>query len=350
MREAMDGMYELFLVKHPDLKLFQGVFNTFPDIQEWSMNDLYSRHPDPAKSFLYRYRGRKDDVIVLSNGEKVAPSLMEATLMSHPLVRGAMVVGKGKFQPAVIIDLVREPPKTLVERRRKVKELLSVIAEANVHAPAHSKLDQYHILFADPKKPIAYLGQGKIQRYQTYKQYEKDIEQLYKSADDASENLAFSQLPNVNFRIEASVAHWLEHLVANVAGITQLDMNQDLFKAGLDSLQVIKMARELRIQAKRADLGKDNFERFQPSAIYKHPTLDRLKAFILRQAGVRLLTNRNSGIPINGQVNGLTNGHVINHMKKSTTERMQALLQKHARSLPHSNQLLPVVSYSPNLN
>lgn len=344
MREAMDGMYELFLVKHPDLKLFQGVFNTFPDTQEWSMNDLYSRHPDPAKSFLYKYRGRKDDVIVLSNGEKIAPSLMEAALMSHPLVKGAMVVGKGKFQPAVVIDLVREPPENPVERHRKVKELLPVIAEANVHAPAHGKLDQYHILFADPKKPIVYLGQGKIQRYQTYKQYEKDIEQLYKSADDASENLGFSQLPNVNFRIEASVAHWLEHLVANVAGITQLDMDQDLFEAGLDSLQVIKMARELRIQAKRAKLGKDNFEKFQPNAIYKHPTLYRLKAFILRQAGVRLLANRNSSTPINGQVNGLTNSHVINHMRKSTTERMQALLQKHARSLPHSNQSLPVVS------
>lgn len=80
MRETVDGLYELFLVKHPDLKLYQGIFNIFPDIQEWSMNDLYSRHPDPAKSFLYMYQGRRDDVIVLNNGEKVVPVLMEATL------------------------------------------------------------------------------------------------------------------------------------------------------------------------------------------------------------------------------------------------------------------------------
>jgi long-subunit acyl-CoA synthetase (AMP-forming) len=58
------------------------------------MNDLYERHLDSSKSFLYWYKGRKDDVIVLSNGEKIAPALMEATLMSSPLVKGAMVVGR----------------------------------------------------------------------------------------------------------------------------------------------------------------------------------------------------------------------------------------------------------------
>ena len=148
----MDGLYELFLVRDPKLELYQGVFNTFPDIQEWSMNDLYSRHPDPAKGFLYMYQGRNDDMIVLSNGEKIAPALMEATLMSDPLFEGAMVVGTGKLSP--------------------------VISEANVHAPAYGKLDPHHTLFADSKKPMAYLGQGKIQRHRTHTLYEKDIEEV----------------------------------------------------------------------------------------------------------------------------------------------------------------------------
>lgn len=91
MREWMDGLYELFLVRDPKLSRYQGIFSTFPHIQEWSMGDLYSRHPDPLKPFLYRYRGRKDDVIVLNNGEKVSPALMEAALQSSPLVTGAMI-------------------------------------------------------------------------------------------------------------------------------------------------------------------------------------------------------------------------------------------------------------------
>lgn len=91
MRHWMDGLYELFIVRKPGLILYQGIFSTFPHIQEWSMGDLYSRHPDPLKPFLYRYKGRKDDIIVLNNGEKVSPALMEAAIQSCHLVRGAMI-------------------------------------------------------------------------------------------------------------------------------------------------------------------------------------------------------------------------------------------------------------------
>ncbi|KAI0415252.1 hypothetical protein F5X98DRAFT_230098 [Xylaria grammica] len=42
----------------PDLEPFQGVFYAFPELREWSMNDLYDRHP--TKPFLWRYCGRRD--------------------------------------------------------------------------------------------------------------------------------------------------------------------------------------------------------------------------------------------------------------------------------------------------
>ena len=340
----MEGLYELFLVKRPELRLYQGIFNTFPNIQEWSMNDLYSRHPDPAKSFLYRYQGRKDDIIVLSNGEKIAPALMEATLMSDPLVKGAMVVGKGKFQPAVLIDLGEEPPRGPMQRHRMIETLLPVISEANVHAPAHAKIDQYHVLFADPKKPILYLGQGKIQRIQTYILYESDIEEVYKLADDASEQFGFSKLPRLNFYIEESVARWLREMIVEIAGLFDINMDQDLFEAGIDSLQVISMARELRLQAKKAHLGKECADRFLPSAIYKHPTLNQLKEFVLRLAGVRIPINRTSSANLNGHSNGFANGHVNKRRRESTIERMQTMLQKYVGGLSYSSHPSPLTS------
>ncbi|MBE3049560.1 AMP-binding protein, partial [Candidatus Bathyarchaeota archaeon] len=55
MREREDSLFELFLVRDPELELYQGIFTTFPAISEWSMSDLYERHPDPEKAFLYRY-------------------------------------------------------------------------------------------------------------------------------------------------------------------------------------------------------------------------------------------------------------------------------------------------------
>ena len=338
MRKAMDGLYELFLVKDPALKLYQGIFNTFPDIHEWSMSDLYSRHPDPSKKFLYKYWGRKDDVIVLNNGEKIAPALMEAALMSDPLVRGAMVVGKGKFQPAVVIDLVQEPPKEASQRHQMVERLSSAIAEANIHAPAHGKLDQYHILFADPKKPIVYLGQGKIQRSRTYALYEKDIEEVYKVADDASEQFGFSCLPEVDMNNNISIAHWLVQLISVIAGVQGLDGYQDLFAAGIDSLHVIKIARELKFQARKAGFMKARVEEFLPSVIYKHPTIEQLTQYILRQAA----TSPSSKRSLTVSVRELDQGHVdatpLKQVRRSTAESMQAMLQLYTSDLPKSRK------------
>jgi hypothetical protein len=288
MREVFDGLYELLLVRDPKLSLFQGIFTNFPEIQEWSMNDLYERHPDPLKSFLYRYKGRKDDVIVLSNGEKVAPALMEATLMSSPLVKGAMVVGRGKFQPAALIDLGKAPPPTVHEQHELIQQLLPVINEANEHAPAHAKLDRYHILFADPNRPVHYLGQGKIQRHRTHELYKDSIEELYESADNNAEMAALVQsdlstMPKINFADRESIIRWLQHLLSQLTSKPDLEEHDEWFEHGVDSLQVIRIARELRIQAKSAGLTRLKPEILTPKTIYTHPTLGKLATFLVQQ-------------------------------------------------------------------
>lgn len=334
----MDGLYELFLVEDPKRELYQGIFNTFPDIQEWSMNDLYARHPNPAKSFLFTYQGRKDDIVVLSNGEKIAPALMEATLMSDPLVKGAMVVGSGEFQPAVLVDLVEEPPKGAMQRHQKVEQLMPVIHEANVHAPAHGKLDQYHVLFTDPKRPISYLGQGKIQRSRTYASYAKDIEELFRFADNAREQFGFNNFPKLDFLRQESVVQWLQQLVFEITNLADIDMDQDLFSAGVDSLQIMRMSRELRFQATQAGLGESGADTFLPGAFYQHPTLNRLKAFILEQASARPSKKITIDGVLKQQAQKLHGLDVDHHAAQTASESVQALFQQYASSLRYSPQ------------
>jgi long-subunit acyl-CoA synthetase (AMP-forming) len=60
---------------------------------------LFQRHQ--TKPTLWRHVGRKDDVIVLSNGEKFTPVDFEKLVEGHPRVRGALVVRKNRFQAAL---------------------------------------------------------------------------------------------------------------------------------------------------------------------------------------------------------------------------------------------------------
>ncbi|TAQ86889.1 hypothetical protein B7494_g4804 [Chlorociboria aeruginascens] len=337
LREYMDGLYELFLVKDPKLDLYQGIFSTFPHLEEYSMNDLYQKHPDPAKGFLYKWTGRADDVIVLSNGEKLAPALMEASLMSSSLVRGAMVVGRGKFQPAALVDLGGAAPAAASERHALVRELIPAITEANKHAPAHGQLDPYHILFVDPSRPIHYLGQGKIQRHMTYRVYEKDIEELYLAAENFDEQLGLTSgdigdLPRVDFGDLPSIKKWLKELIAETADIHNLDGDDAFFEAGMNSLHVIRLVRELKFQAKIAGGKQLTPDILAPSLVYAHPSLNELSGYLYKQAG---LSNEDPDSAYqSADPNELDGNPKVNYM--------QSLLDKFVQTLPIN---LPIQSH-----
>lgn len=85
-----DELWEQFQTRQTELDLFQGFLQTFPDVDEVATNDLYSKHPTRSDTWLYR--GRADDVIVLSNGEKVHVLDMEDIINGHSLVRSTLIV------------------------------------------------------------------------------------------------------------------------------------------------------------------------------------------------------------------------------------------------------------------
>ncbi|KAJ0107296.1 hypothetical protein J7T55_015761 [Diaporthe amygdali] len=341
MREYSPGLYELFLVRVPGLEVYQGIFMNFPKLTEWSMSDLYERHPDPQKPFLYRYVGRKDDVIVLSNGEKVSPALMEASLQSSPLVKGAMVVGRAKFQPAVLIELNDKPPQSVRERQDVVRQLIPFLNEANTHAPAHGQLDQYHILFADPERPVHYLGQGKIQRIRTYALYERDIERLYRSIDDLEDHITIMEnRPRLELTASDAIVSWLENLLKDITGFQKIAADQDLFESGVDSLHVIRVARELRFQAKREGLAA-RLKSFSPKDIYAHPNLNDLAA--------RILEYINRPPEANGRRH--SQGHEADTATdhKASIEDAERLLHKYIKALPRSEKRTPGLTPERNI-
>lgn len=91
-REIEPGIFEHYAVRKDEyVAQFQGLFHTFPDVEETSLKDLYTQHP--RKPDLWLYKGRTDDTVVLSSGEKILPTDMEAIVSTHPAVSACLVVG-----------------------------------------------------------------------------------------------------------------------------------------------------------------------------------------------------------------------------------------------------------------
>lgn len=338
LRPHTDGLYELFLVRDPKLDLYQGIFSTFPDLDEYSMNDLYSKHADPNKSFLYKWNGRVDDVLVLNNGEKLAPALLEAGLRSNPKVKGAMVVGSGQFQPAALLDVGDEPPQNPEEKATLVEEIKPAIDEANRHAPAHGKLEPQLALFAEPDRPVQYLGQGKIQRAKTYELYKDDIEEIYRQVEDPDNqsDLTRDETPRVDFGDRESIGGWLHEALEGIVGkenFQDVDGDTALFEAGMDSLHVLRLVRAIKLQAKKSqDKHQLSPEMLTPRIVYSHPSLNELADYLLHLAtGLSDADmdpqNVDSGYSSAKSGDESTNPQVI-------TDQMEALLNKYLRTIP----------------
>lgn len=154
-------------------------------------------------------------------------------------------------------------------------------------APAHGQLDKYHILFTDPQRPVHYLGQGKIQRYRTTALYEKDIEVLYENIEEDAEAVLASsglaELPFFDFSSKDSLETSLRELLTHTSRLVgpALGSEQNIFELGVDSLQVLRMARELKIQLRLAGIQPPGGSRQIAAQIYSNPTLSQLSVSLL---------------------------------------------------------------------
>ena len=310
LRPHSVGLWELCLVRKPELELYQGIFSTFPALEEYHTNDLYSKHA--TKPGLWRYDGRADDVITLTNGEKLNPVKMEYLIGKHPNVAAAIVAGQARFQTALLVE-AKNPPVTMSQREKLRQNLWPLIMEANKGCPAHGRLSRDLILFAHPAKPFPRSQKGTVQRRLTLSLYEKELNATY----DAAKHNTELPLETPRMQDANSLQEWLHLSIYRVTG-WDADNAIDLFSLGMDSLQVLQLVKEINSTMLTADTS---IEKVSAKTIYSYPTLEKLTAEIHRIMALQAPNNPNQS---SGRYDGI--------------EEMQKLLFKTLRDLPVKSQ------------
>ncbi|KAF4455591.1 hypothetical protein F53441_2115 [Fusarium austroafricanum] len=265
--------YELVIRrKDPREPGIQTCFYTFPDLNEWSTRDNYEPHPTAPNHWLCK--GRADDVIVFSNGEKLNPVTIESIVLGHPQVNGALVVGQGRFQAALIIEPVAFP-KDENEAKAFIDGVWPLIERANEETVAHGRIDPAFVTLSDPKLPFLRAPKGTVQRPPTVKQYADFIETLYEKVEAADEGDTSVTLDVHN---EKSLASSLIRLFETKLGVEGLESDTDFFNHGMDSLQATNAAKLLRSILKRSGLDVTGLA---SRDFYRNPTANQLGAYIL---------------------------------------------------------------------
>lgn len=270
MKVDSSGLHELVIVKTSKNRRYQAVFQTFPEVRDWSTGDLFERHP--GNMDLWLYRGRKDDLLVLSNGEKFHPVGFEKLVESHPMVKGALVVGEGRFQTGLLVELdwVAVPPS------QKSSEILSLvwplIDKANALAPAYGKVWRSMIATASRDKPFKRTPKGSIVRRQTVDLYEAEIHALY---GQLSAYCGIDRLPcDANITTIKNFIH--RFLKLNDLEVPDSSSDDfDIFCTGVDSLQILALASTMN-----HTIGDKKGVAISPQDIYRHPMVNGLAEFL----------------------------------------------------------------------
>lgn len=248
------------------------------------MKDLYTKHPSKNNTWLYK--GRADDILVFTTGEKLNALEMEALIDTNPVINAALVTGFGKCQSSLLVEAVK-PPSNDTERE-SLSNLIwpSVVATIKI-SPSHGRIHRDKILFTSPEKPMPRAGKGTVQRKPAVDLYTTELDLLYNNNEvhlNGSLNSTGGNYSDANDVVKQIITNSMD------IGPFPLDSTADLFGLGLDSLQVIAITKD--INKNLAQQGKPPL--MQAKWVYANPS-------VIAIAGIVTAILEGQSLPANGE-------------------------------------------------
>ena len=311
LRPSDDDAYELVVLADETTRRISGLDHNYPGIKAWYTKDLFKPHP--TKRRLWRFHGRRDDILVLSNGEKFNSVPMEALLQGHPLVAGALVMGQGKPQAVLFL----EPKIALPEGCSIIKEVWPLVEQANRLVPGQGQITRSKTGVISPYTPFLLAGKVSIIRKLYELNLRSEIEVLFETDGGGEDESVPSLGSSSDF---TAILHFVKSCIKTASPDLAIGNNDDVFVVGIDSLKAVTIATMLRTGLQK-HLGQNPLW-LSDKTLYSHPTAEELTEKIHR-----CLRN----IP-----DGYTNGEI-----PSRAEQMAALVAKYTQNLP--KQLTPTL-------
>lgn len=231
--------------------------------------DLFTRHPDPQKSNRYKYLSRLDDRITLVNGEKVLPIPIEGRIRQEEIVREAVVFGFERSVPGALIFRSEQHGREMSDQEY-LDTVWPAVEAANARAETFSRLTKDLIILQGPEVTYPRTDKGTFIRAQVYQQFAKDIDRAYRTFESGSGNVGGLRLGRVE------LADWLLSRFRQDLGVPLPDSETDIFSAGVDSLQTVRIWRMIK---KDLDLGEGS-QSLSQNIVFEKGTVKSLAEYL----------------------------------------------------------------------
>ncbi|MCJ1432686.1 hypothetical protein MMC27_002043 [Xylographa pallens] len=242
---------------------------TFELADELECNPL---HPDTEVKII----GRKDDLIVLANGEKILPRILEEALSANQAIRTVVAFGDGQFEIGVIVEPTNPVPAQ--EHERYIDEFWQMVVLANELMDDHARVSsKTAIIVADKKIPRS--DKDSVMRKEAYALYEPKIQAVYEKLNNGKSDGMLRKLNMDN--LEDGLKMMVQECLYKKLGARAWTIDDDLFDLGMDSLQATRLRRMLI--ASTEDLASGHGAIAIPKDfVYYHPSVSQM-AIALRE-------------------------------------------------------------------
>lgn len=244
------GIYELSVLDGWPSK----VASNRPD-GSYATKDLFTPHltiPD-----AWKYYARLDDTIVLMNGEKANPLVVEGAVREDPNVTEAVAFGANRSALGLMV-IPSHPDKNIVD------QIWPAVEYGNSIMPAYAQLSREMIKVLPYGTGYPRTDKGTVIRQAFYKQFSQEIESAY--ADEANTGtLVLSEIELEDF---------LRTEIVKTLSVPMIANDTDFFSVGMDSLQAIQIRSAL---LKTLDIGG---KKLGQNVVFDYPNITALATHI----------------------------------------------------------------------
>ncbi|KAI8987327.1 hypothetical protein BDF20DRAFT_814613 [Mycotypha africana] len=239
----------------------------------YDTNDLFIENPEAPGYWIYL--GRRDDTLIMENGEKTNPVPMEATIRQSPMVKQAAVIGQSRQLTCCLVEIDMEyamhyAPDEVINAVHKAVE------KANKDCPSHSTILPQMVKILPFNKSLPSTDKGTLMRKRVEALYGDMIEQLYRNFLEGPARKNESSADTSQWTAE-QIEDFLETCAAEVLGIPKSvlaeDHKQSVFDLGLNSLSAIQLRNRI----------SEYFGHTPQNFLFQHPSIAAMREYLMSQ-------------------------------------------------------------------
>jgi thioester reductase-like protein len=237
----------------------------------YDTNDLFKEHPDYPG--YYVYLGRRDDTLIMENGEKTNPVPMEATLRQSPVVKQAAVLGQRRQCTAALIEIDMQYAFKL-NPDQITAAVHEAVQKANDNCPSHSVILPQMVWILPFNRTLPSTDKGTVMRKKAAAEYADVIEKLYKDFIEGPSRNAADAITDVStWSIEQTESFLIDCAseVLQVPKSNFADHYQSIFDLGFNSLSAIQLR----------NLIAEYFTDVSQNFLFEHPTITSMREALM---------------------------------------------------------------------